>query len=140
MRPLARALAALAVLVVLAPPISLRAQALDPAATKALTTTLRMLLDPAQRAGALAGNPQGRAADQQLRDLTRSDALTQEVYALAADVFRDLALASGGDTTKMLQALERGKSDPAGFAAALSPQTLERLRQLAIKISDQQRR
>jgi hypothetical protein len=39
----------------------------------------------------------------------------------------------------MTETLARGRTDPSGLAAALSPRTLERLRQLSIKISDQRR-
>jgi hypothetical protein len=115
------------------------AQALDPAAAEALAAAMKILVDPAQRAGAVAGTPQAGPIDQDIRALTRSDALTQELYALAADVFRELAESSGGDLSKMSQTLERARTDPAGFAAGLSPQTLERLRQLSIRISDQPR-
>jgi len=117
----------------------LGAQSPDPAAGDPLATTLRMLLDPSLRAAAIAGNPQAGAADQQIRALTGSDALTQEFFGLAADVFRDLTQASGGDAAAMAQALDRARTDPRAFAATLSPQTLERLRQLSIKISDQKR-
>ena len=34
---------------------------------------------------------------------------------------------------------ERAKTDPAGFAAMLSPATLQRLRDLSVKLSDQKR-
>ena len=115
------------------------AQSLDPAASEALASTLRVLLDPTLRVAAIAGNPQAGAADQQIRALAGSDALAQEVFAVAADVFRDLAQASGVDATAMAQALDRGRTDPRAFAATLSPSTLERLHQLSIKISDQRR-
>lgn len=139
MRRLARAIAALALVLTLTPAASLDAQSLDPAASEALAATLRMLLDPAQRSTAIAGNPQAGPIDQHIRSLTGSDMLTQELYALAADVLQELAQASGGDATKMAQTLERGRTDPAAFAALLSPQTLERLRQLSTQISDQRR-
>jgi hypothetical protein len=131
--------AALALVVALGPSASADAQALDPTATEALAATLRMLLDPAQRSAALAGSAQAGQIDQQIRALTGSDALTQEFYALAADVFQELTQGSGGDPAKMTEALARGSTDPSGFAAALSPRTLERLRQLSVKISDQRR-
>ena len=115
------------------------AQALDPTATEALATTLKMLLDPAQRSAAIAGSPQAGALDQQIRTLTGSDALTQEFFALAADIFQELTQASGGDPVKMTQTLDGARTDPSGFAAMLSPATLERLRQLSVKISDQRR-
>jgi hypothetical protein len=115
------------------------AQPLDPSAAEALAETLKMLLDPAQRGAAVAGNPQAGPIDQQIRSLTGSEALTQELYALAADVFQELAVGTGGDLTKMTESLARARTDPSGFAAALSPQTQERLRELSIKISDQRR-
>jgi len=134
-----RIAAALALVVALGQTASPAAQALDPTATEALAVTLRMLLDPAQRSAALAGNAQAGQIDQQIRALTGSDALTQEFYALAADVFQELTQGLGGDPAKMTEALARGSTDPSGLAAALSPRTLERLRQLSIKISDQRR-
>jgi len=117
----------------------LGAQSLDPAATEALATTLKTLMSPSQRSAAVAGSPQATAIDQQVRSLTGSEALTEEFYALALDVFSDLTQAAGGDITKMSELLERGKSDPAGMVALLSPQTQERLRQFSGKLSDQRR-
>lgn len=136
MRRLAPAFA-LALMLAPAPPAV--AQALDPAAADALASTLRMLLDPALRSAALAGHPQAAQLDQQVRALTGSEALTQELFALAADVFRELTHATGGDAATMAQTLDRGRADPGSFAPMLSPPTLERLRQLAMRISDQRR-
>jgi hypothetical protein len=113
-----------------------KAQSLDPASSAALAATLRLLQDPAQRASAIAGNAQAAAVDKQMQAVLGSPELQQEFYALAADVFAELAQSVGGDVTKMTQVLEAGKADPAGFAATLSPATLERLRALASKISD----
>ena len=98
-----RLTAALALAGALAAAAPLAAQPLDPAAGEALSTTLKMLLDPTLRSATIAGNPQAGAADQQIRSLTGSDALTQELFALAADVFQELTQASGGDATKMAQ-------------------------------------
>ncbi len=114
----------------------LPAQALDPAAAEALAATLRMLADPAARAGVLAHDPAAAAIDKQVQGMAGSSALAQEVYGIAAEVFADLARNSGGDSRRMNEALERAKSDPAGFAAMLRPETLERLRALSTKISD----
>ena len=134
-----RLAASLVLVVALGPAPLLHAQPLDPAASEALSATLKMLLDPAQRSAAIAGNTQAAPLDQQIRALTGSDALTQELYALAADVFQELTQASGGDMTKMTEALARARTDPSGFATMLTPQTLERLRKLSVKISDQRR-
>ena len=115
------------------------AQALDPDSAMALAATLKMLLDPAMRSAAVAGNPQASQIDQQVRALTGSEALTQEFYALAADVLSELTRGAGGDPGKMTEALARASAEPSALATTLSPQTLERLRQLATKISDRPR-
>jgi hypothetical protein len=134
-----RVVTLLALVSVLALAGPLGAQPLDPTATEALATTLKTLLDPTQRSAAIANNPQAAPIDQQIRSLTGSEALTQEFYALALDVFSELTQAAGGDITKMSEMLDRGKSDPAGLVAMLSPQTQERLRQFSAKISDQKK-
>ncbi|HEY3190694.1 MAG TPA: hypothetical protein VGJ70_24595 [Solirubrobacteraceae bacterium] len=113
------------------------AQPLDAASAEALAATLRMLQDPSLRAAAIAATPQATAVDQQIRAIAGSPALTEELYALAAQVMSELTRGSGGDVTRMTDALERGKTDPAGFAAMLSPATLQRLQELSTKIADQ---
>ncbi len=115
------------------------AQAVDPTSQDALNKTLQILLDPGARNAEIAKSPVGSAMDQQVRTLAGSDALTQEFYALAGQVLADLAQNTGGDAQKMLQAVERAKTDPAGFAAMLSPATQQRLRDLSVKLSDQKR-
>ena len=113
------------------------AQSLDAASADALAATLRLLQDPAARASAITGNPQASAVDQQIQAFAGGSA--QDVYALAAAIFAELATNTGGDVGKMSQALTRGTNDPAGFAAFLSPATLQRLRELSVKISDRPR-
>jgi hypothetical protein len=136
LRRLARFLAPAALAWLLAHIEPLGAQSLDAAAAEALATTLKTLMNPSQRSAAIAGSPQATGIDQQVRSLTGSEALTEEFYALALDVFSDLTQAAGGDITKMSEMLERGKSNPAGLVAQLSPQTQERLRQFSAKLSD----
>ena len=132
-----RAVAAVVMLLALSPAAAL-AQSLDAASAQALAATLRMLQDPAARSAAIAGTPQASAADSQIQALAGS-ANMQEFYALAAAIFNELASNSGGDVGKMSQALSRGSTDPTGFAAMLSPATLQRLRELSVKISDRPR-
>jgi hypothetical protein len=115
------------------------AQALDAASQEALRAALQMLTDPAGRAAAIAGDPAAAAADRQGQALMGSAALTQELYAVAAAIFEELVNNSDGDLARISDALERGRTDPAGFAALLSPGTLERLRALATRASDQRR-
>jgi hypothetical protein len=118
----------------------LAAQTLDPASQEALAATLRMLRDPALRGPVISGNPQAAGVDRQIQGLVGgSPQLTQELYELAAQIFGELTQNTGGDVGKMTEALERAKGDPAGFAAFLSPATLDRLRAFAGKISDRPR-
>ena len=133
------ALVGMALVVVLAGPGLLRAQALDPASQEALAATLKMLMDPALRGPEIAKNQQATAIDKQIQSMMGSEQLQQEFYALAAQIFQELTSNSGGDANKMNEALERGKADPAAFAGMLSPATLQRLKELSIKISDQRR-
>lgn len=129
----------MALAVLLAAPGPLRAQALDPASQEALSATLKMLMDPALRSPEIAKNQEATAIDKQVQSMVGSERLRQEFYALAAQIFQELTSNSGGDVAKMNEALERAKADPAAFAAMLSPQTLQRLRELSIKISDRRR-
>jgi len=115
------------------------AQPLDPASQSALDKTLQILLDPQARSGELSKSSQGAAVDQQVRALAGSDALTQEIYQVAGEVLKELAQSTGGDPQKMLLAVDRARTDPAGFAAMLSPATLQRLRDLSVKMSDARR-
>jgi hypothetical protein len=112
------------------------AQPLDAASAEALAATLRMLQDPSLRAAAVAASAQATAVDRQIQAIAGSPELTQEIYALAAQVMSELTRGAGGDVSRMNDVLDRGKTDPAGFAAMLSPETLDRLRELSRKISD----
>ena len=138
MRRLATALG-LALSLLVPFPAPLPAQTLDPAAAEALATTLRLLADPAARGQILANDPAAAAIDKQVQGMAGSSQLAQEVYGLAVEVFADLARNTDGDPRRLSEALDRAKSDPAAFAALLRPETLERLRALATRISDAQR-
>ena len=132
-----RVVAAVMMVLALSPATALT-QSLDAASAEALAATLRMLQDPAALSAAISGNPQASAANSQLQALAGSGNM-QEVYALAAAILSELTTNTGGDVGKMSQALSRGTNDPAGFAATLSPATLQRLHELSVKISDRPR-
>ena len=103
------------------------AQQADPGAA-ALTEMLKALGSPSGGAGS-------SEVDQQVRALTGSPQLTQEVYNLAAQVLAELVQSSGGDMSKLFDTLDRAKSDPSAFVATLSPQTRDRLKELSDKIA-----
>jgi hypothetical protein len=132
-------LALLSLLVCLGAVPPAHGQALDPTSAAALSETLRMLGDPSGRGAATAGNPAARDVDSQVQSLAGSPENAQAVYNLAGEVFADLVKNTGGDTGKLMEALERARTDPSGFANALSPATLQHLRELSSKISDTKR-
>jgi dienelactone hydrolase len=117
-----RATTALAVVLVvsLGGAVAVSGQSLDAASEEALRAAWQMLTDPAARDAAITGDPRAATADRQ----AQAQALVR---------------GSGGDVAKISEALERGRGDPAGFAALLSPSTLERLRALASQASDRRR-
>jgi hypothetical protein len=105
-------LVVLGALVALAAAGPAAAQALDPASQDALDKTLRILLDPNARIGELAKSSQGTAVDEQVRALAGSDALTQELYAVAGLVLTELA--------QNTQAADKGPSASLAPSAARS--------------------
>jgi hypothetical protein len=125
----------LVLLVFLGAVIRIPAQTLDPSSADSLAATLKVLTAPAGRGLSIGGDPAAAEIDRQVQELAGSPQLAQEVYALAAQVLADLMKSTGGDTGQLTDTLERARTDPAGFAAGLSPQTLQRLSELAAKIS-----
>ena len=115
------------------------AQSPDGPSTEALAAVLRTLQDPVARGQALAANPDAAAIDRNMTALTGSAELADELYVLASLVFTDLVQGSRGDLTRMRQSLAEGQRDPAGFAAFLSPSTLQYLQDLAGRIGDRKR-
>ena len=112
----------------------LQAQQADPGSA-ALAEMLKSLTGPGAK-GALLGAGTGSGdIDQQVRALTGSPELTQELYNLAAQVLGELVQSSGGDMNKLFDTLSHAQSDPDAFAATLSPQTRDRLTDLSDRIA-----
>src|SRR5437867_2121823 len=99
-----------------------QAQGLDPVSKDALAATIRTLQSPGEHGG--GARP---SLDPRIRSLGDSPESTREMNDLAAEIFTEIAERSGGDPDKMSELLARGKSDPAAFAASLSPATREKL-------------
>ena len=128
-------LVALVSLVLLGTVTPIHAQGLDPASSAALAETLKALANPNGSSLPLGNDAAATESDRQIRSIAGSPQLTQEVYGLAARVLAELVQSTGGDVGKLSEALERAQSDPGGFAATLSPQTLQQLRDLSDKIA-----
>jgi hypothetical protein len=109
-----------------------RADGLDPASADALAAALGSL-----QAEAATGKVAG--LDPRLGAANASPELNRELYELAGQVLTEITQRAGGDPAAMSDALARGRSDPAAFAATLSPATRERLRALAAELSAEKR-
>lgn len=102
------------------------AEPLDDPSARALEQTLRSL-----RGGGAAAIEQ---QDPRLAPIARSPELTDELYDVAGAVLTELAERYDGDPERMSEALAKAKSDPEGFAAALSPATRAKLAELSAKL------
>ncbi len=119
-------LAALALVTMLAP--AAHAQSEDSESADALAQTLRSMqgMSP-DAAGAL---------DPRLGAINESPELKKEFNELTSAMLTELVERSGGDPSKMSDDVERGRSDPAAFAASLSPETRARLEALSRKLEE----
>jgi hypothetical protein len=111
---------------------SVEAQSLDPGSKEALAAAVRALNDRPGQASA-------EHLDPRIRSLADSPEHRRELNELAAQILTEIAERTGGDAAKMSELLARGKSDPAAFAASLSPATRERLEALAATVAPAQK-
>jgi hypothetical protein len=107
------------------------AEPLDPESSEALSETL----------GALRKTRAGKAGtlDPRLGAIEQSPELEREFSELAAAIMTELATRYGGDPDGMAAAAARGKTDPEGFAAMLSPATRAKLESLSRKLESERR-
>ena len=112
----------------------LQAQQAD-AGSAALAEMLKSLTVPGGKAGPLGAATGSGDIDQQVRALTGSPELTQELFNVASQVLGELLQSTGGDMYKLFDVLARAQSDPSAFVAGLSPQTQDRLKDLSDRIA-----
>jgi len=113
----------------------IQAQRVDSGSAAALSEMLKSLTGPGAKGGPLGAGTGSSDIEQQVRALIGSPELTQELYNLAAQVLGELLQSSGGDMNKLFDTLSRAQSDPGAFAATLSPQTRDRLKDLSDRIT-----
>jgi hypothetical protein len=101
----------------------------------ALAEMLKSLTVPGGKAGPLGAGTGSGDIDQQVRALTGSPELTQELFNLASQVLGELLQGTGGDMNKLFDVLTRAQSDPSAFVARLSPQTQDRLKDLSERLA-----
>ena len=108
---------------------------LDASDQEALQKTQELLRNKSQRDHAIQQSPGAQQAVEFLQQLTGGDAkMSEDIFALAADVFSILVTESAGDVSKMNEALEKFKRAPAQFASKWTPEQKARLKKLAERL------
>lgn len=112
-----------------------KTEMLDEPSEKALRETQELMTNPEQRQAAIEKSPSGKAADQRVKNLLGGDkGMTDEVYALAAEVFGQVVKDANGDPQKMEAMMTEFQRDPASFAKSWTPEQQAKLKALANKI------
>ena len=104
---------------------------------EAYSNTQQVLKNPSERQKLLSKDAKAKAADSSVQALTGSPELSEEVYALAADIFEKLFKDTHGDTAKMNEVMSKAMRDPASFAGTLTSDQVKRLKELSSKIESQ---
>lgn len=104
-------------------------------ADEPLIETQQLLKNKTEREKSLADNPKGTQADQFVKQLTGGDEkLTEEIYALAADVFANVVKDCNHDVSKMKDAIERFSKDPSKFTEMWTEKQKQQLQNLSEKL------
>jgi uncharacterized protein (DUF2126 family) len=109
-------------------------QALDSASDEALTQTQQLLTDPSKRAKAIENDTAAKQADQNARSLGVTQANTEEIYALTADIMATLVKDSDGDPVKLQATVQEALKNPEAFRSKLTPAQIQRIKGLAQRI------
>lgn len=112
---------------------------IDRSSQDALLKTLETLTQPQLRNQAIQQNPNAQLIDQQIKTLAGSEANTQQIYELAAEIFQTLTENSGGDPHKILSALENAKNNPKVLFDLLTPAQKAKLKNISQKIEPTQK-
>lgn len=109
----------------------------DPVVQEAMTKTQGLMQDPKQRNEAIGRDPKAKQADDMVQRLSGGDAATtNDVYALASQIFANLVQQANGDPKKMQDLIEEFKRDPASFASTWTPDQQAKLKEIAAQLEN----
>ena len=109
--------------------------ALDPSSTAALSQTQSLLNNPNQRQQNINKNGgDAKKADDFVKQLTGSAPVSNDIYALAAEVFGAVVQNCHGDPVKMAAALQEFQKNPEAFAASWTPEQKKKLHDLSLRV------
>jgi hypothetical protein len=108
---------------------------LDPASQEALKNTTQLLNSARERAEYINKNPNAKFVDNDVQALAGSQKNTDAIYGLSADILAEMAEKYKGDPQQMMQALEKAKQDPKGFAESFSEKNKANLKAVSNEIT-----
>lgn len=111
---------------------------LDPASREALEKTSELLKDKKSREAVVSKDPNAVKADHSLKSLMGSEAMSEEAYALAAEIFPMIVKEANGDAAKMIEILSSYSKNPNALAEKWTPEQRDKLRKLSEMISAKQ--
>jgi hypothetical protein len=108
--------------------------ALDANSQKALQDTQQLLTNPSLRTQSIRKDPAAAKVDAQVEQVTGGGANKEEAYQISSDIMNEIVKKTGGDPVKMVEMLERAKTNPEAFFKSLSPEQQEKIRRLSTRM------
>lgn len=115
-------------------PVFGQQQGLNTSSQEALIQTQQLLNNKTERENKIASDPLAVQADAFTKKLMGDAQLTDEVYALAAEVFAIVVQNADGDVNKIHQAVDMYSRNPASFADKWTPEQKAKLKKLSDKL------
>lgn len=107
---------------------------------QALQQTQQVLRDARLRQEAVQKDPKARQADENARKVAGSEQNLNAMYDLSADVMETVNKESGGDPVKMQKLLDEASKNPEAFVHRFTPEQKEKLKAIADKTIEAQKK
>ncbi len=103
------------------------ANGLSSADQEALDKTVKLLTTQSERNEVIDNNPDAQKADELVNQLSQQGANSEDVYALSANIFKDLLREANGDSAVLQKLLMEAQKNPQALYRKLSPENRNQL-------------
>ena len=107
---------------------------LDTASQKALQETQQLLTDPKIRDQEIKKDQGAIKWDGNVNEITGGGQKKEEMYQISSDIMSDLTKKTNGDPVKMLEIMEKAKTNPEAFFNSLTPEEQAKIRGLSQRL------
>jgi preprotein translocase subunit SecD len=111
------------------------AEEMSSADKEALQKTMQLLQNPNERQEVINSSSDANKADQMAKQLVGEENL-QDVYRLAAQVMRKLAIENKGDSQSMVKEMQQAQKNPEAFYNSLSDGQRKEIMEMRRKIKE----